>query len=90
MIIQKEDLVLTHYNWPAEEVIAREDSAPTRRTFDRDNGVQIIWIANWFAAENNTFQKNDMARLEAMISDELPFTPLSEKTASEWLLHAWH
>lgn len=89
MTINKEDLVFTHYIWRDEVAEERQDLSPTRRIFDRENGLHVLWIANWYATQYEQFQKNDLSKLETMISDELPFSKLSERSVSEWLVNTW-
>lgn len=86
MIIQKEDLALTHYLWQDEIVGERLDTSPSRKLFDRNNGNHILWVINWYATEYGTLKKEDIARLEGLLQDKLPFGKLSEKSVSQWLL----
>lgn len=87
MEIKKEDLAFTHYAWPEQCVPIRQDRTPTRKSFDRNNGTHILWVANWYAAEYPGFQRNDVAKLEALLSDKLPSGLLSEKSVCHWLIN---
>lgn len=86
MTVTKEDLVFTHYSW-YENVGNREDFSPSRKTFDRNNGSHILWVVNWYASEYEQFQKTDIAKLEILISEKLPFGLLSEKSVCQWLMN---
>ncbi|MBN8858812.1 MAG: hypothetical protein J0H29_10515 [Sphingobacteriales bacterium] len=87
MEIKKEDLVFNHYTWYDDNTDARKDMSPTRKTFDRNNGAHILWIANWYIAEYPGSQKADIAKLEALLSDRLPSGLMSEKSVCNWLIN---
>lgn len=85
MLVKKEDLLLHHYSWN-DQVEQRDDLNPTRKTFDRNNGTHVLWVVNWFATASEQFNKEDIAKLESLISDKLPFGLLSEKSVCQWLM----
>lgn len=85
MEIKKEDLVYNHYTWEEGGSDHRQDMSPTRNTFDRNNGIHILWIANWYMAEHPGIQKADIAKLELLLSEKLPLGLLSEKSVCKWL-----
>jgi len=87
MEIKKEDLVLTHYFWSEDPAEPRQDLNPTRNTFNRNNGVHVLWIANWYLAEYPGSQKTDIARVETLLSDKLPSGLMSERSVCSWLAH---
>lgn len=85
MEIKKEDLVFNHYTWYDDDPNPRQDMIPTRKTFDRNNGAHVLWIANWYVGEYPGFQKTDIAKLEKLLSDSLPSGLMSEKSVCNWL-----
>ncbi|MBN8788344.1 MAG: hypothetical protein J0I84_14730 [Terrimonas sp.] len=87
MEIKKEDLVFNHYIWNEDSDGIRQDMSPTRKVFDRNNGVHILWIANWYTNENPGFQKSDIVKLETLLSEKLPSGLLSERSVCNWLVN---
>lgn len=86
MVIKKEDLVFDHYLWNDLTTAMRVDANPTRKLFDRNNGTHVLWVANWYASEYETFEKADIGKLEMLISEKMPLNMLSEKSVCNWLV----
>jgi hypothetical protein len=87
MLFSKEHLTGL-YNWaPDQETLLFTDS-PTRRTFDRYNGDQVLFIINLLLDASESFSIEDGKKIEALIINKLPFDPCSELTVYNWLQKA--
>lgn len=73
------------YNWAPEPETPLFTDSPTRRTFDRFNGHQVLFIINRVLEVSGTFTIEDGRKLEALIINKLPFDPCSELTVFNWL-----
>lgn len=88
MDIKKEDLSFSHYIWQEDFTNARTDMEPSRKPFDRNNGLHVLWLANWYAIEYPPFQKADILKLEILLSEKLPMGLRSERSVCHWLANA--
>lgn len=84
MQFSKEDL-LGEYNWTGNDMTTIYMDGPSRRSFDRFSGEQVLFLINsCFACVG----KNDLETgrmLEEMILNQLPIGLKSEITVFNWL-----
>ena len=84
MHFQKQDLEGTHYNW-----IENEDhlftGQPSRRSFDRYNGNQVLFLINFYGSLSDRFTLREGKTIEQKIQQELPLEAKSEITVFNWL-----
>ncbi|MBL7740522.1 MAG: hypothetical protein JNK14_14990 [Chitinophagaceae bacterium] len=86
----KENLLQQHYTWSGENRNPVFIGSASRRTFNRFNGEQVLFIINLYAASAALFTIADGQRLEKMILDELPIDTKSELSVLNWLTTASH
>jgi hypothetical protein len=86
MHFQKQDLERTHYSWPEEfKVYAGQ---PSRRSFDRFNGHQVLFLINFYGSQSDRFTVEEGKTIENMIQEELPIGIKSEISVFNWLRDA--
>jgi hypothetical protein len=89
MDFTKEHLISKHYDWATEirrNVIL---SSPDRRSFDRLNGNQILYLINFFSHSVGNITVDDGQRIEDLIMKELPTELRSEKAVFNWLIEKY-
>jgi hypothetical protein len=74
-----------NYKWTVEAGDSLLTGSPTRRLFDRWNGVQVLFIINCLAASSNSFSIEEGRKIESLINDYLPLESRSEKSVYSWL-----
>ena len=86
MYFQKENLANQHYNWnePSDKQVYT--GAPSRRSFDRKNGEQVLFIINLYGLLSDKFTIEEGRKIESKIMNELPFEVKSEVSVFNWLL----
>jgi hypothetical protein len=84
MLFSKEHLT-GNYKWTVEPGDSLLTGSPTRRLFDRWNGVQVLFIINCFAASSDSFSVEEGRKIESLINDYLPMESKSEKSVYSWL-----
>jgi hypothetical protein len=86
MIFSKEHLS-GNYNWAAGPGDSFLIGSPSRRLFDRWNGVQVLFMINSIAALSETFSLDEARKVESLIHDQLPLDSRSEISVFNWLRH---
>jgi len=85
MIFLKKDLVQVHYNWNNNDNIFVYDGRPSRRSFDRYNGEQVLFIINSYGATSLNFTIEEGRKIEEVIANNLPLEAKSEISVFNWL-----
>ena len=73
------------YTWSSNHEIAAFGGEPTRRSFDRWNGDQVLFIIQQVLQETGDLSIEQGKKLESLIINKLPFDSCSELTVSNWL-----
>ena len=73
------------YNWTPEQETDLFEGSPTRRTFDRYNGKQVVFIISLLLERLGNSSIEQGKEIEMMIINKLPFTSASELTVFNWL-----
>ena len=84
MLFTKDDLI-GNYKWGIEPINSLFTGFPTRRIFNRWNGVQVLFIINAFAALSETFSIEEVRKVESLINNFLTLNTSSELTVFNWL-----
>ena len=84
MLFSKEHLS-GNYKWTTVPGDSLFTGSPTRRLFDRWNGVQVLFIINSFAALSNNFSIEEGKKIENLITNHLPQDTRSEMSVYNWL-----
>ena len=82
MLFLKEDLVGNHYDWSIGPAFT---GPPSRRTFDRLNGNQVLFIINSYGSLPERFTVQEGRRIEDLILNQLPPDAKSEVSVFNWL-----
>ncbi|WP_300597777.1 hypothetical protein [Niabella sp.] len=86
MHFQKQDLVHKHYNWASGEHIFK--GQPSRRSFDKNNGDQVLFLINFYASLAEQFTLREGKLIEQRIHFDVPTEAKSERSVFNWL--RWH
>ncbi|MBC7949635.1 MAG: hypothetical protein H7Y42_17240 [Chitinophagaceae bacterium] len=81
----KEDLLNEHYTWSDDKAKASYDGPPTRRSFDRYNGDQVLYIINVYGSDSERFTVEEGRKIEEQIVKHLPIEAKSEMSVYNWL-----
>ena len=84
MVFSKNDLQQTHYSWTDGVETSAFIGEPTRRLFDRFNGEQVLFMINFYGAQQDSFSVPDGQHMEERINN-LPLEAKSEKSVYQWL-----
>ena len=84
MLFSKEDL-FGSYTWISDSDHSPFTGLPSRRIFDRYSGDQLLFIINTLAALSDSFAIEDVMKIEAKITDQLPMNSQSEISVFNWL-----
>jgi hypothetical protein len=87
MHFQKQDLDGSEYNWPEDDNV-RFTGEPTRRSFDRFNGHQVLFLINFYGSLSDKFNIAEGKNIERMIQEELPIGIKSEISVFNWIRDA--
>ncbi len=81
-------MCFVHYRWDTEEKPAHVvfDGEPSRRTFDRYNGNQMLYLINFCATVIENFDLNNARLLESKIAHQLPPGLKSERSVFNWIM----
>jgi hypothetical protein len=77
--------LLNEYSWPEGAGAGLYNGEPSRRLFDRNNGEQVLFILNAYAAVTNQCTIGDAHHMEMLISRHLPPGLKSEISVFQWL-----
>ncbi|MBN8865816.1 MAG: hypothetical protein J0H92_20755 [Sphingobacteriales bacterium] len=88
MQFQKTDMEFTHYRWEHEPVdfAVALSKEPTRKPFDPHNGMQVLYIINYFLEAAERFSTREARVIESIIAHQLPKDMKSERSVYNWLL----
>ena len=84
MSFSKKDLTGI-YNWQPEHETPLFEGSASRRTFDRYNGDQVLFIINLLLERSGHSSVEQGREIEMLIINKLPFTSCSELTVFNWL-----
>jgi hypothetical protein len=73
------------YNWDSQKETSLFEGSPSRRTFDRYNGDQVVFIISKLSEKLGISSIEQAREMEKLIINRLPFTPCSELTVFNWL-----
>lgn len=73
------------YNWTSEQESVLFEGSPSRRSFDRYNGNQVLFIITLLLERLGNASIEQGREIEMMIINKLPFTSASELTVFNWL-----
>lgn len=78
----KEHLSPGNYEWSTDLVYNGDVS---RRLFNRNNGDQVLFLINHYAAPKDKFNIEEGIQVQKMLKLELPVEAKSEKSVLQWL-----
>lgn len=84
MHFQKIHLDGNHYNWIEDEK-QLFTGQPSRRSFDRFNGNQVLFLINLYGSFSERFTLNDGKSIEQRILHDLPTEAKSEISVFHWI-----
>jgi len=88
----REDLLFAHYDWNEDSPLFNGD--PTRRTFNRRNGFQVLFLINCCSAFLGTFSLAEGRVIEERIWNLLPLEIRNEIAVFHWIrsgfFDEWH
>jgi hypothetical protein len=73
------------YEWPQNENQSLFKGSPTRRSFDRYNGNQVLYMINLYSAIADKSTLNECRKMESMLQHHLPIEMKSEISVFNWL-----
>lgn len=85
MLFLKEHLAGNHYYWNATTTDTLFAGSPGRRTFDPFNGLQVLFIINYFGQSIGQLTEDVGRSLETMMIKQLPNEVKSEMAVFNWL-----
>ena len=85
MHLQKQDLIGTHYIWIEQEGSHSFEGQPSRRSFDRFNGNQVLFLINSCASLSDKFTIEKGRFIEQLIQHDLPTETKSEISVLNWI-----
>jgi len=85
MYFKKEDMAGAHYTWSANDRNQVFTGQPSRKSFDRFNGDQVLFLINFYGSMLMEFSVQDGRVLEQDILKQLPINAMSEISAINWL-----
>ena len=74
-----------HYSWSDNPEALLFKGQPTRRSFDRFNGDQVLFIINYYGSLLDVFTPQVGRRIEYEISNQLPLEAKSEISVFNWI-----
>ena len=78
----KEHLSPGNYEWNNDLIYSGE---PSRRLYNRNDGNQLLFIINQYAASETTFNIEKGLVIQDMLKYQLPVEAKSEKSVLQWL-----
>ena len=78
----KEHLAPGNYEW-SNTLIYTGD--PSRRLYNRNNGNQLLFLINQFAASATAFDIKQGVQIQNMLMHQLPVEAKSEMSVLKWL-----
>ena len=84
MHFQKQDLEGTHYNWEEDEKNLFTGQ-PSRRSFNKFNGNQMLFLINFYGSLLDGFTILDGKSIEKRILFDLPDEAKSEISVFNWI-----
>lgn len=92
MVFLKQHLSYDNYTWATETYTNTQ--SPSRKTFDRYSGDQILHMINCFGASIEKLSLDDCHKIEELIVTQLPLEAKSEIAVFNWLkgkyLYYWN
>ena len=85
MHFQKQDMEGSQYNWAPEGERSSYMGQPSRRTFDRYNGDQVLFLINFYGSLSEQFTIQEGKLIEQRILNELPLEAKSEISVFNWI-----
>ena len=85
MHFQKQDMEGTHYNWSSAGENLLFVGQPSRRSFDRYNGEQVLFLINFYGSLSDRFTIEEGRSIEKNILNDLPLEAKSEISVFNWI-----
>lgn len=85
MHFQKEHLEGTHYNWSTGSQKNKFMGQPSRRSFDRFDGDQVLFLINFYGSVADRFSIAEGKKIEYAIYHHLPLDAKSEVSVFNWI-----
>lgn len=85
MHFQRQDMEGTHYNWLVADEKQVFMGQPSRRSFDKYNGDQVLFLINFYASLSDRFTLQEARVIENKIFLELPGHAKSEISVFNWI-----
>lgn len=83
MHFQKQDMSGTHYYWNEAGFVYT--GQPSRRSFDRFNGDQVLFLINLYSSLSDRFTIREARQMEEEIEKRLPIDLKSEISVFNWI-----
>lgn len=90
MSFVRENMNFAHYRWSSNDE-GRNNfyfGEPSRRAFDRNNGMQVLFLINCYASVMEGFSLIEGRRLETKIAHQLPDNLKSEISVFNWMMQS--
>jgi hypothetical protein len=84
MMLQKQDLEGTDYNWVEDEKHLFTGQ-PSRRSFDKLNGNQVLFLINFYGSLSGKFSIREGKDIEKRIQQDMPEDIKSEIAVFNWM-----
>ncbi|MCH5718581.1 hypothetical protein [Niabella hibiscisoli] len=84
MHFEKHDLNIDLYTWSNADALY--EGLPSRRSFDKSNGAQVLFLVNHYAAFNEQLNLRQLHLLEQLLHCELPLEARSEISVFKWMM----
>ena len=83
-MLQKQDLEGTDYNWVEDEKHLFTGQ-PSRRSFDKLNGNQVLFLINFYGSLSGKFSIREGKDIEKRILHDMPEDIKSEIAVFNWM-----
>ncbi|AEV99506.1 hypothetical protein A4D02_27070 [Niastella koreensis] len=85
MVILREHLRKSDYDWEIGLNHSLQNNEPDRRIFNRFNGNQVLFMINYFGTSVGKMTFTEGLQIEELISTQLPKEAKSELSVFNWL-----
>jgi hypothetical protein len=83
-MLQRQDLEGTEYNWVEDEKHLFTGQ-PSRRSFDKLNGNQVLFLINFYGSLSGKFSIREGKDIEKRIQHDMPEDIKSEIAVFNWM-----
>jgi hypothetical protein len=82
--------LLVKYEWSTDGQQMQYTGSPSRRTFNRYNGNQVLYLINLYGSLSERLTINDGRKMETLLINNLPLDVMSEISAFNWLRNCYN